>query len=98
MSGTRKLGLTTALFHTENTNVLYHDDSTGTYYANGAQLVDGLTFGINDSLTDNWKILANATWLDAETDQPGDQYDGFDVFRTPGGPAGCGPPINCRGS
>ncbi|MBN8456382.1 MAG: TonB-dependent siderophore receptor [Verrucomicrobia bacterium] len=78
------LGLTAALFHTENTNVLYNDDTTGTYYSNGAQVVDGVTLGLNGNLTDNWRIFANATWLDATVDQPGDQYDGFDVIRTPG--------------
>ena len=77
------LGLSAAVFHTQNTNVLYNDDTTGTYYTNGGQDVNGFTLGANGKLTDAWQVFANATWLDATVDQPGDISDGMRVIRTP---------------
>lgn len=77
------LTLSGALFHTENTNVIYNDDSTGIYHSDGGQVLDGLTLGLTGSPSEAWRIFANATYLDGEVDQPGDQYDGNTLIRTP---------------
>lgn len=77
------LNLNAAIFHTQNTNVLYSDDSTGLYQQDGGQLVEGLTCGVSGKLSEDWSIFANGTWLDAQLDQPGDQYDGHRIIRTP---------------
>lgn len=77
------LSLAAAVFRTENTNVLYNDDTTGTYYSDGGQVVEGVTLSATGQITDQWAVFANATWLDASVDQPGDQYDGNWLVRTP---------------
>ncbi len=78
-----KLTLSAALFHTENKNVIYTDPITTLPTDSGAQKVDGMTFGAVGQITENWNIIANATWLDARIDQPRHAQDGFTIPRTP---------------
>ncbi|MFT4176555.1 MAG: TonB-dependent siderophore receptor [Luteolibacter sp.] len=78
-----KLTLSSAIFHTENQNVIYTDPISGLPTDSGAQKVDGITFGATGRITDNWNIIANATWLDARIDQPNHAQDGNTVPRTP---------------
>jgi catecholate siderophore receptor len=77
------LSLAAAVFRAENTNVLYNDDTTGAYYSDGGQVVEGVTLSATGQITDQWAVFANVTWLDASVDQPGDQYDGNWLVRTP---------------
>lgn len=78
-----QLTLSSALFHTENKNVIYTDPSTGLPTDSGSQKVDGMTFGAVGRITENWNLIANATWLDARIDQPRHAQDHNTIPRTP---------------
>lgn len=86
------LSLTGALFYTRNENTIYQNDSAdpNSYSQDGAQDVYGLTVGAMGSITENWNVFANATYLDATLDQPGAftgtpprPIDGNRLTRTP---------------
>lgn len=80
------LTLTGAVFHTENTNVIYVSDSTtspATYSVDGGQEINGATVGVAGKITENWSVLANATIMHAELDQPGNPNNGKDLTLTP---------------
>lgn len=80
-----RLTVNGAFFYTENTNVVYADDPTDadSLAYDGGQEVLGANFGVTGKITENWEIFANATWLDATVDQPGNAADGNDLSRTP---------------
>ncbi len=87
-----KLSLTSALFYTRNENTIYQNDPTDltSYSQDGAQDVYGATVGAFGSVTENWNVFANVTYLDATLDQPGatagippHSIDGNRLTRTP---------------
>ncbi|MDB6079670.1 MAG: TonB-dependent siderophore receptor, partial [Akkermansiaceae bacterium] len=83
-----KLSLTGAIFHTENTNVIYTTDPSqpldpSSYSLDGGQTIDGVTVGAAGHITDKWGIQANIAHLNAELDQKGSVNDGRDLTLTP---------------
>jgi catecholate siderophore receptor len=78
-----KLQLSTAIFRTKNTNVVYTEPGTNDVHSDGDQLVNGVTAGATGKITEEWQVIASATYQDGEYDQPGYVYDGFDLTRTP---------------
>lgn len=79
------LTATAAVFHTENTNVIYVSDPgpPQVYSVDGGQEINGATFGVAGKITENWSIIANAAFLDAKLDQPGNANNGKDLTLTP---------------
>lgn len=77
--------LSGAVFYTENTNVIYADDPSDatSVSKDGGQQILGANFGIAGKITEDWEVFANATWLDATLDQPGNAANGNDLSRTP---------------
>lgn len=78
------LTVTGAVFHTENTNVIYLSDPVNqTYSADGGQEVNGVTIGAAGKITENWGVFANLTLMDAQLDQKGNVNNGKDLTLTP---------------
>ena len=64
-----RLSLNSAVFHTENENVIFTIDATAIpplYNQGDAQRVNGATVGAMGRVTDRWEILANFGYLDSE--------------------------------
>jgi catecholate siderophore receptor len=64
-----RLSLNSAVFRTENENVIFTIDATAIpplYNQDDAQRVNGATVGVMGRVTDRWEILANIGYLDSE--------------------------------
>jgi catecholate siderophore receptor len=81
-----RLSLTSAVFHTENKNVIFTVDATAippVYNQDDAQTVDGVTVGVAGRLTDRWDVLAHIGFLDATFDSQAAANDGNRLTLTP---------------
>jgi catecholate siderophore receptor len=64
-----RLSLTSAVFRTENKNVIYTVDAAAVppiYNQDDGQIVNGVTVGAMGRITDRWDVLANIGYLDTE--------------------------------
>ena len=64
-----RLSLNSAVFRTDNENVIYTVDATTIpplYNQDDAQRVNGATVGVMDLVTDRWELRANIAYLDSE--------------------------------
>lgn len=82
----RRLGLTAALFRTENTNVAAVD-GLGNVSQVVDQIVQGLELGASGQITENWLVFAGFAYMDSEQSIPsfttGAANDGNELQRTP---------------
>lgn len=81
-----RLSLTSAIFRTENENVIFTVDAAAippVYNQDDAQLVNGVTLGAAGRITDRWDVLANVGYLDASLDSQGVVNDGNRLTLTP---------------
>ena len=81
-----RLSLTSALFHTENRNVIFTVDAAAIppiYNQDDAQRVNGVTVGAMGRITDRWEVLANVGYLDAELHSQNAANDGNHLTLTP---------------
>lgn len=65
-----RLALSAALFRSEKTNARTNDPILGTVLA-GDQVVQGVEFGLNGQITDNWSIFAGYAYMDSEVRDSG---------------------------
>jgi catecholate siderophore receptor len=69
-----RLSLTAAVFRTRNQNVIYTADATAVppiFNQDDGQLVKGVTLGVLGQVTDRWRVLANAAFLDTSLESQG---------------------------
>jgi catecholate siderophore receptor len=81
-----RLSLTTSVFRTENTNVIFTVDATAIppiYNQDDAQFVNGVTLGAMGRVNDRWQVIANFGYLDASLDSQGEANDGNRLTLTP---------------
>lgn len=81
-----RLSLTSAMFRTENKNVIFTVDATAVppiYNQDDAQLVHGVTVGAMGRVTDRWEVLANFGYLDAEQQSQSSANNGNRLTLTP---------------
>jgi catecholate siderophore receptor len=74
-----------AIFRSVKTNAATNDlDNDDVLVLGGEQIVQGLEFGINGTITSKWAIIANYTYTDSEIKDSGDPDEIGDViFNTP---------------
>ncbi len=81
-----RISLNTAVFRTENENVIYTVDATAIpplYNQDDAQRVNGATVGVMGRVTDRWEILANIGYLDSELQTQNSVNNGRRLTLTP---------------
>jgi catecholate siderophore receptor len=81
-----RLSLNSAVFRTENKNVIFTVDATAippVYNQDDSQLVKGFTVGALGRITDRWEILANIGYLDSEFNTQGAVNNGNQLVLTP---------------
>ncbi len=81
-----RLSLNSAVFRTENKNVIFTVDATAippVYNQDDSQLVKGFTVGALGRITDRWEILANIGYLDSEFNTQGAVNNGNRLVLTP---------------
>jgi catecholate siderophore receptor len=81
-----RAGLTGALFHTVNENVIYTLDATAIpplYNQDDRQVVDGATVGVAGRLTARWDVLANVGVLDSRLETQNAANQGKRLVLTP---------------
>ena len=81
-----RLSLNSAVFRTENKNVIFTVDATAippVYNQDDSQLVKGFTVGALGRITDRWEILANVGYLDSEFNTQGAVNNGNQLVLTP---------------
>ena len=81
-----RLSLTSAVFHTENTNVIFTVDATAVppiYNQDDGQVVNGVTLGAMGRISDRWDILANIGYLDTALETQNAANDGNRLTLSP---------------
>jgi catecholate siderophore receptor len=81
-----RISLNTAVFRTENENVIFTIDATAIpplYNQDDAQRVSGATVGAMGRVTDRWEILANLGYLDSELQTQNSVNNGRRLTLTP---------------
>ena len=81
-----RISLNTAVFRTENENVIFTVDATAIpplYNQDDAQRVSGATVGALGRVTDRWDILANVGYLDSELQTQNSVNNGRRLTLTP---------------
>jgi catecholate siderophore receptor len=81
-----RLSLTSAVFRTENKNVIFTVDAFAippVFNQDDAQLVKGVTVGALGQITDRWEILANIGYLDSTFNSQGEVNNGNRLVLTP---------------
>lgn len=81
-----RLSLNTAIFRTDNENVIYTIDATTIpplYNQDDKQQVKGVTVGLMGSVTMNWQVFANFGYLDSEQLSQSSVNNGMRLALTP---------------
>src|SRR5262245_4863175 len=81
-----RLSLNSAVFRTENKNVIYTVDATAVpplFNQDDSQLVKGVTVGALGRITDRWEVLANIGYLDSALNTQGTVNAGNQLVLTP---------------
>jgi catecholate siderophore receptor len=81
-----RLSLNSAVFRTENKNVIFTIDATAVppiFNQDDSQLVKGVTFGALGRITDRWEVITNFGYLDSALDTQGDVNNGNRLVLTP---------------
>jgi len=81
-----RLSLNSAVFRTENKNVIYTVDATAVppvFNQDDSQLVKGVTVGALGRITDRWEVLANIGYLDSALNTQGAVNSGNQLVLTP---------------
>jgi catecholate siderophore receptor len=81
-----RLLLNAAVFHTENTNVIYTIDATAVppvYNQDDAQRVNGFTVGASGQILPQWQVMANFAYLDTALVSQNTVNDGNRLTLTP---------------
>ena len=81
-----RLSLSTAVFRTRNTNVIYTVDATAIppiYNQDDAQRVDGFTIGGAGQILPQWQVMANFAYLDATLESQNPVNNGNRLTLTP---------------
>jgi catecholate siderophore receptor len=81
-----RLSLNTAIFRTENRNVIFTVDATAIppiYNQDDSQRVNGLSIGAIGRITSEWDVLANVAYLDSALDTQIDANRGKRLTLTP---------------
>jgi catecholate siderophore receptor len=81
-----RLSLNSAIFRTENKNVIYTVDATAVppvFNQDDSQLVKGVTVGALGRITDRWEVLANIGYLDSSLNTQGEVNNGNQLVLTP---------------
>ena len=81
-----RLSLNSAVFRTENKNVIYTIDATAVpplFNQDDSQLVRGVTFGVLGRVTDRWEVLTNIGYLDSSLNSQDDVNSGNQLVLTP---------------
>jgi catecholate siderophore receptor len=81
-----RLSLNTAIFRTENRNVIYTVDATTIpplYNQDDSQLVRGLSVGSIGRITSAWEVFANFAYLDSSLETQNDENRGNRLTLTP---------------
>ena len=81
-----RLSLNSAVFRTENKNVIYTADATAVppvFNQDDWQLVKGVTVGAMGRITGRWEILANIGYLDSALNTQGAVNNGNQLVLTP---------------
>jgi len=81
-----RLSFTTAVFHTENENVIYTVDATAVppiYNQDDAQRVDGFTIGSAGRVTQRFQVLGNFSYLDSRLETQNSANNGRRLTLTP---------------
>ncbi len=81
-----RLSLNTAIFRTENRNVIFTVDATTIpplYNQDDSQLVNGVSVGSIGRLTSAWELFANFAYLDSSLETQNDANQGNRLTLTP---------------
>ena len=81
-----RLSLNTAIFRTENRNVIFTVDATTippVYNQDDSQLVNGVSVGSIGRLTSAWELFANFAYLDSSLETQNDANRGNRLTLTP---------------
>lgn len=64
----KKLAVTAAVFHTEVSNEVEQDGTSGRYFQTGKKTVQGIELGVTGDVTNNLSVAAGYTWMDTKVD------------------------------
>jgi catecholate siderophore receptor len=81
-----RLSLNSAVFRTENKNVIFTVDATAVppvFNQDDSQLVRGFTFGALGRITERWEVITNLGYLDSELNTQGAINNGNRLVLTP---------------
>jgi catecholate siderophore receptor len=81
-----RLSLNSAVFRTENKNVIFTVDATAVppvFNQDDSQLVRGFTFGALGRITERWEVITNFGYLDSELNTQGAINNGNRLVLTP---------------